>query len=178
MSRIFSALILVMTLMACAAWSGSARAAGIYDERTVWLDDQAQPFSMLSLSGTPTVLTFAYGACRRVCASSLRTMQQVQALADQRHLQMNFVVVGLDPAQDRPDDWAQYRAERGLMRPNWQFLTGTGGAIRQIAQRLGVRYWRYGEHTMHDFRIVLLSTEGSVIRTLDDAGQPLERLLP
>ena len=120
----------------------------------------------------------AYGACRRVCSTSVRVMQQVQALADERHLTVNFVVVGVDPAEDRPADWAQFRASRGLTRPNWQFLTGTDAAIYRLAQRLGVHYWRYGEHTMHDYRIVLLSTEGEVVRAVDDAGQPLDRLLP
>jgi len=164
--------------IAASAWSPGAHAGGLYDQRAVWLDDQAHAFSMHALSGTPTVLTLAYGACRRVCASSLRVMQQVQALADERHLQLSFVVVGLDPTEDRPGDWAQYRATRGLTRPNWQFLTGSNTAVHQLAQRLGVHYWRYGEHTMHDFRIVLLSADGAVIRTVDDTSQPPERLLP
>jgi cytochrome oxidase Cu insertion factor (SCO1/SenC/PrrC family) len=167
-----------LAIVPAAFWPAASRAAGVYDEHANWLDDREQPFSLRSLNGTPTVLTMAYGACQRVCAASVRMMQQVQALADQRQLQLTFVVVGIDPAEDRPADWAQYRADRGLTRANWHFLTGADATVHRLARRLGVRYWRYGEHTMHDFRIVLLSADGEVVRAVDDTGQPLERLLP
>ncbi|WP_372527412.1 SCO family protein [Piscinibacter sp.] len=143
-----------------------------------WLDDRAQPYKLESLHGAPTILTMAYGACRRVCSTSLRVMQSVQALADERHLRMNFVVVGIDPHEDTPADWAAFRIERKLNRPNWQFLSGDEASTRQLAQQLGVRYWRYGEHTMHDFKIVLLSPEGRVVRSIDTYDQSPASLLP
>ena len=60
----------------------------------------------------------AYGACRRVCAANLRVLEQLQRLADERKAALNFVVFGLDPSQDRPADWAAYRAERKLTALN------------------------------------------------------------
>jgi cytochrome oxidase Cu insertion factor (SCO1/SenC/PrrC family) len=105
-------------------------------------------------------------------------MEQVQALADARHIRLNFVVVGLDPEADKPEDWAVYRADRGLTRPNWQFLTGDEASTRQLARRLGVRYWRYGEHTLHDLRIVLLSDAALPLRQVASFDDRLETLLP
>lgn len=168
----------VTAITATAAWADAVWAADLYDGLPPWLDDQSHSYSLLALRGTPAVMTLAYGACRRVCSGSLRVMEQVQALADQRHVALNFVVVGLNAAEDKPADWAQLRLERHLSRPNWQFLSGPDPAIRRLAQRLGVRYWHYGEHTMHDFRIVLLSADGAIVRTMDAVDQPLERLLP
>jgi hypothetical protein len=43
---------------------------------------------------------------------------------------------------------------------------------------LGVHYWRYGEHTMHDFRIVLLSPQGQVLRAINAFDEDLAALLP
>ena len=143
-----------------------------------WLDDQAQGYRLEALHGTPTVLTMAYGACRRVCSTSLRMLETLQSVADQRHIALNFVVVGIDPGQDRPADWADFRAERKLTRTNWQFLTGDEQSVRHMANRLGVRYWRYGEHTMHDFKIVLLSVDGKVVRSIDRFDQDVAVLLP
>ena len=120
----------------------------------------------------------AYGACRRICSTSLRLLEQLQALADERHAKLNIVVVGLDPSQDRPADWAEYRAERKLSRANWQFLSGDEASTRRLANRLGVHYWRYGEHTMHDFRIVLLSAQDLPVRYMDKFDQDLALLLP
>jgi cytochrome oxidase Cu insertion factor (SCO1/SenC/PrrC family) len=120
----------------------------------------------------------AYGACRRICSTSLRILQDVQALADERHLSLNFVVIGLDPAQDKPSDWAAFRAERKLGRPNWVFLSGDAASTALMAQRLGVHYWRYGEHTMHDFKIVLLSPQGQVLRSMAAFDESPSLLLP
>ncbi len=159
-------------------WSDSARAQDLYRTEGRWLDDQSHSFRLEQLRGTPTVVTMAYGACRRVCSTSLRVLEQLQALADERHATINVVVIGLDPSQDRPADWAGYRAARKLNRANWQFLSGDEASTRRIANRLGVRYWRYGEHTMHDFKVVLLSAEGAPVRSIDSFDQELAVLLP
>ncbi len=166
-----------VVLVWCALLSASW-AQDLYRQPGLWLDDRARPFELTALRGRPTVLTMAYGACRRVCATSLRVMTQLQSLADERGLDLNFVVVGLSPEQDTPADWAQLRAERHLERANWQFLSGDEGSTRRLARRLAIRYWRYGEHTLHDFRIVMLSDDGRLIRQLDAADQPLASLLP
>jgi protein SCO1 len=157
---------------------GNACAQSLYQTEGRWLDDQSRSYRLEQLRGTPTVVTMAYGACRRVCSTSLRVLERLQALADERHTPINIVVVGLDPGQDRPSDWAEYRAERKLRRPNWQFLSGDEASTQRLAARLGVRYWRYGEHTMHDFRIVLLSHEGVPLRIMDKFDQELALLLP
>ena len=157
---------------------GSAWAQDLYQTDGRWLDDQSHAYRLELLRGTPTVMTMAYGACRRVCSTSLRVLERLQAMADARHAKLNIVVVGLDPSQDRPADWADYRAERKLNRPNWQFLSGDETSTRRLATRLGVRYWRYGEHTMHDFRIMLLSAQGLEVRSIDKFDQDLALLLP
>jgi protein SCO1/2 len=168
----------VLAALVLFAGLGSACAQDIYRTGGRWLDDQARVYRLEELRGTPTVVTMAYGACRRVCSTSLRVLERLQALADERHTTVNIVVVGLDPGQDRPADWAEYRAERKLNRPNWQFLSGDEASTRHLASRLGVRYWRYGEHTMHDFRIVLLSAQGLTVRSMDQFDQELALLLP
>jgi protein SCO1 len=151
--------------------------ASVFNASGPWLDDRNQPFRADTLHGTPAVVSMAYGACRRVCSTSLRMLEQLQGLADARGVALNFVVIGLDPAQDRPADWAAYRAERKLHRANWKFLSGDSASTARIAQRLGVRYWRYGEHTMHDFRIVLVSGQGRVVTSLTTPDQGLATLL-
>jgi cytochrome oxidase Cu insertion factor (SCO1/SenC/PrrC family) len=157
---------------------GLAWAQDVYRSGGRWLDDVGRPYRLDALYGTPTVITMAYGACHRICATSLRMMEELQGLADARHHAVNFVVVGLDPQADRPSDWAAYRSERGLLRPNWEFLSGDEASTRQLARQLGIRYWRYGEHTLHNLRIVLLSPEGRPQRSIDAFDQSIETLLP
>lgn len=163
--------------LALAAGAGAARAQDLYRLPGAWVDEAAQPYALERLYGRATVLTMAYGACRQVCSTSLRMMEQLQALADERGLELNFVVVGLDPAQDRPSDWAAYRAAHRLERANWHFLSGSADATRRLARRLGVRAWRYGDHLMHDLRIVLLSPQAQPLRTISSFDERLETLL-
>jgi len=159
-------------------WVAVAQAQDIFLTTGQWRDDRSQGFQLQALRGAPALVTMAYGACRRVCSTSLRLLEQLQALADQRHVAVNFVVIGIDPTQDRPADWADYRAEHKLNRPNWQFLSGDEASIRQMANQFGVHYWRYGEHTLHDFKIMLLSADGRILRSIDRPDQDVAVLLP
>jgi len=168
----------VTVAVAAAGAMGGAVAQDMFRPAGQWQDDQGQPYRLEALYGAPTVITMAYGACRRVCSTSLRMMEQVQQLADARQLKLNFLVIGLDPRADRPEDWAQLRAERHLTRSNWHFLSGDEASTRQLARRLGVHYWRYGEHTLHDLRIVLLSAQAQPLKTVDAFDQAAETLLP
>jgi cytochrome oxidase Cu insertion factor (SCO1/SenC/PrrC family) len=163
------------SVLACTA--APATAQDLLRDRSAWLTDQALPFSLEALRGRATVITMAYGACRRICSTSLRLMESLQALADQRGLDLNFVVIGLSPAQDKPADWAAFRAERKLSRANWQFLSGDAAATRHMAQQLGVHYWLYDEHVMHDFRIVLVSPTGQFVRSMDNFDDSLPLFL-
>jgi protein SCO1 len=177
MLRLLHAVTLIALLLAAAGVRAQG-GDGVYAAPARWLDDRGHTFELKSLQGRWTVVTMAYGACRRICSTSLRTLETVQALADARQQALSFVVVGLDPTQDKPADWAQLRQERRMTRANWHFLSGDTEGTRALAQQLGVRYWRYGEHTMHDFRIVLLNPQGQLVRSLGSFNDPAEQLLP
>lgn len=172
--RQLSRLLAVALLSACAAsW-----AQGLYGLPGTWRDDQGKPFRWDALKGSHSVVNMAYGACRRVCSASLRMMEQLQGLADARRVDLNFIVVGIDPELDHPADWAAYRVDHKLARRNWQFLTGDRASTERLAARLGVRYWHYGDHVMHDFRLSLLGPDGRLVATLRAPDEDLAMLLP
>jgi protein SCO1/2 len=168
-------LAIAVALLGC---FGAVAAQDLYRSAGRWIDDQGHDYRLESLYGTPAIVTMADGACRRVCSTSLRMMEQLQALAEARHERLNFVVLSLDPEADRPADWAAYRAEHPTMRANWFFLTGDEVSTRQFARRLGTRYWRYGEHVVHDLRIVRVSPQGQPLRRIDRFDQDLSTLFP
>ena len=155
-----------------------AYAQGLYSPAGVWLDDQGRTFNWQGLRGDYSVVNLAYGACRRVCSTSLRIMEQVQRSADARRLSLNFIVVGIDPELDRPADWAAFRVDHKLTRGNWQFLSGDRSSIQRLANRLGVRYWHYGDHVLHDFRIVLVAPDGRLVAALNAPDEDPRALLP
>jgi len=88
----------------------------------------------------------------------------MQVILDQHKIDANFVIIGLDPKSDKPADWRDYRAMRHITRNNWQFLSGSPTGIKDVAGQLGINYWSYHEHILHDFMIVLLDSEGNIIK--------------
>lgn len=174
--RIVGFVVSVCVLVA-GGWAGQAVARDIYSQSR-WLDDQGQPYDVGALHGRYSVATLAYGACRRVCSTSLQLMQRLQTMADAKHVALTFLVFGIDPEQDKPADWAQLRRDRHLQRANWAFLSGDARAVDRVAHDLGVHYWRYGEHTLHDFKIVLLAPSGEIVRSIESFDQDLSVLLP
>lgn len=169
---------LILGSAALAASPSAAFAQGIYAVRGPWVDDRGQAFDLASLRDSYTVVTMAYGACRRVCSLSLRVVEQIAAIADRRQLALHVLVVGIDPSQDKPADWAALRAERGAAWRGIEVVSGTPASTRRLAQQLGVHYWRYGEHTMHDFKVVLISPEGRIVGEMTRFGDDLAALLP
>jgi cytochrome oxidase Cu insertion factor (SCO1/SenC/PrrC family) len=139
----------------------------IYGSPGPWIDDRKRAFELQSLRGSWTIATMAYGACQRVCSTSVRVIEALHRDARARGLPVQFLVIGLDPAEDKPGDWADYRAAHRLFDPSFKFLCGTPAAVNEVAGRLGMRYWRYGEHVMHDFRIVLVAPTGRVVASMN-----------
>ncbi|MEO8310612.1 MAG: SCO family protein [Caldimonas sp.] len=155
-----------------------AHSQSVYAIRGPWIDETEKSVQLETLAGTYTVMTMAYGACQKVCSTTVRRVRQLHDLADQRRLSLNFVVIGLDPVADKPADWAAFRVEQRFAAADTHFISGTPAATQRIARSMGVRYWRYGEHTLHDFRIVLVSPAGRIVRAVDHFDDDIASLLP
>lgn len=171
MKKLLAALAFACALPMQAAGAGTRWLQG------EWLDDQGRRAQLEALDGAPLIVTMAYGSCQRVCSSVLRTMKVLQTEADRRRQAVQFVVIGLDPTQDTPADWAAFRRDHGLSRTNWHFLSGRAADVARLARWLNLRYWRYGEHVLHDYRIVSLAPGGLVRGSLETPDQDPYRLL-
>jgi cytochrome oxidase Cu insertion factor (SCO1/SenC/PrrC family) len=167
---------LVLVLLACCA--SSVCAQGVYSVRGDWIDDHGRHQSLEDWRGSYTVVTMAYGACHRVCSTSLRVVHDIALAAALRHVVLKQVVVGLDPLEDKPADWAALRDERKPWFDDVTFLSGTESSTQDLARRVGVKYWRYGGHVMHDFRIVLVAPDGRIAKVMDKFDEDPSALLP
>ncbi len=132
-----------------------------------FVDENGQKLRLQQLAGAHTIVAMEYTACRFVCTINWRKLVEIQAEADKRKLPLKFVVISIDPANDTPELWREYRRARGLLRSNWTFVTGNRAATDAVAAHLGVRWWLYNENIMHDFRIVRLNEQGARVRTMD-----------
>jgi cytochrome oxidase Cu insertion factor (SCO1/SenC/PrrC family) len=173
MQRAFS--LVLAALIGTAFWS-AACTAGILDVGGTWVDDSGKAVSLSAWQGRYTVLTMSTGACQKICSTTLRRMEELQSVADQRHLRVEFLVIGLDPRNDTPKAWREYRARHKLVRENWHFVGGDDNETRRVAGMLGISYWFYDEHLLHDFKIVLIAPDGTIQRALAWSDDRPERL--
>jgi len=168
---------LVSAGLGVAAARAGAATPRVWQLGGLWRDDQDRPVTFDAWRGRPALLTMAYGSCRRVCSTTLRLLQHAQAQADARGLDLEVVVVSLDPTVDTPAAWRQFRAERGLQRANWHFLGGSPALTRRVAALLELRYWVYDEHVLHDFRIAAVDPAGRIVARMDWVDDPVDALL-
>jgi protein SCO1/2 len=171
-----SALVIAVTVAPVAAGASGATTAYLYRAPLQWTDDTGRNVALADWKGGPVIITMAYSSCRRTCSSTLIRLQEIQRVLDAKGRSAQFVVVTYDPETDDPQTWAQYRRTRNLTRPNWHFLTGSRADTRRIARLLGLDFWMYDNHVMHDFKIIVLDGNGAVDKEIGFAPVDFERL--
>lgn len=156
-------------LVALAVWGGApahAESFSVYEIKTPFIDDRGRSVSLRDWSGRPAIVTMEYANCRFICSITLQRLKDVQVAADRAGRRYDFIVLSLDPKNDTPAEWTRYRQTRELGRDNWRFLTAPVADTPALARQLGVRYWLYDEHIMHDFRLLRLDAAGRIVKLM------------
>jgi cytochrome oxidase Cu insertion factor (SCO1/SenC/PrrC family) len=143
----------------------------------VWRDDRDQMLQLPELHGRRIFVTMAYATCHRICPMTMARLADIQSDLDARGTSAEFLIVSYDPRNDDSAAWRRYRADHGLARKNWHFLTGTSADTQRLARLLGFEFWNYDEHVMHDYRIVALNGDGGLRGAIDSAHSDWRALL-
>lgn len=168
---------LMFFILLCLAPPLWAAGQDLYGLPYAFTDDRGRAVHLSDWRGKPAVLTMEYANCRFICSITLQRMRDIQDEADRRGQELEFLIVSIDPENDTPEAWTQYRKKRGLNRDNWHFLTAGVKETRAFAALLGIKYWYYDEHLMHDFRIIRLDSEGRVDKMIDAYDAKPDELL-
>jgi protein SCO1 len=168
-----------MLIALAASMSGPAWCApfSFYSLPYSFIDDQAKTVQLSEWRGKPMIVTMEYSNCRFMCTTTFSKMRAIQAAADNRKIQIDFVIVSLDPKNDTPQAWRQYKISREVDRPNWHMLTGTDDITREFSRYIGIKYWSMDEHILHDFKIVRLNAQGEIEKEITDYSDEPDTLL-
>lgn len=143
-----------------------------------WLDSDGRELRLSTLRSPLIAMTMAFTTCRRVCSTTTHVLSELQKRLDAMKIDADFVVVGIDPANDSPAEWRAYRSRRNLTRDNWHFLSGDVDSTRKVAHGLGLDFWIYDEHIVHDFRIELFDARWQPLGAVEwDDADRLESIL-
>ncbi len=133
------------------------------------VDEQARPVQpRLLLADHPGLLLFSYGRCHNACPGMVELLARRLAAVPSAPA-TEVLVVSIDPAET-PAMAARYKsldAGRLPLQPaRWHYLTGDGGAVRQLAESAGFRY-RYDaaeDQYDHPAGLVVLAPDGRYTR--------------
>lgn len=169
--------LLVVLALWLAGGSVAQARPSLFSIQEAWLDEHGQPVRLSQWRGKPAVVAMEYSACRFVCSVYWRRLVELQRQADQRGLDLQFLILSIDPENDAPALWREYRKARELTRNNWHFLTTSRPVTTRAAGLLGVRWWYDEGHLMHDFRITRLDADGAPGATVTGFNDSLDPLL-
>lgn len=131
------------------------------------MDDSGKTVFLSNWKGKNVVMSMAYSTCKKFCPLTIRQLLAIQKRYDEQKIDAEFIVISYDPSNDTPQSWEEYRKLHNITRSNWHFLTGNQESTKIVSQLLGMDYWLYDEHVMHNFKIVRLNALGEIDKTLD-----------
>ena len=149
----------------------------VYNVPYPFVNDRGETVHLSDWRGKPMILTMEHSTCRFSCAISISKLKAIQALADQKKMQIDFMIISIDPRNDTPETWRQFRQSRDEERSNWHLLTGSAATTDMIANLLGIKYWYMDEHVLHDFKIMRLNADGQIVRMITDYDDDTAALL-
>lgn len=158
---------LLVVFAALVATNTTAAEPSLYASAIRLIDDRGRSTTLAAWRGKPAIVTMEYSDCRFICSITLQRMKDVQAAADAVGRRFEFIILSLDPRNDTPEAWTRYRRSRELDRDNWSFLTASAADTPALARALGVTYWVYDGHIMHDLRLLYLDAEGRIVKVMD-----------
>lgn len=167
-------LLAVATLMSCPALCAPF---SFYTLPYAFTNDQAKTVHLSEWRGKPLILTMEYSNCRFMCTTTFSKLKAMQEIADHKKLQIDFMIISLDPKNDTPQAWKQYRVSRDVDRSNWHLLTGSEATTQEFAALMGIKYWYVDEHILHDFKIVRLNVKGEIEKMITDFDDKPDFLL-
>jgi len=155
----------------------SALAANLWQLEDEFVDEYGTRARLSHWAGAQTVVAMEYSACKFVCTVNWRRLQDIQAEADRQKIALNFLIISIDPKNDSPAAWRDYRKVRDLNRSNWNFVTGNRKATDRVVASLGVKWWLFDDSIMHDFKVLRLNPAGQALAVMDNFDDPVARFL-
>ena len=158
------------------------------------INQDAKSIRLSDYRGKALLLTFIYTRCPYPDQCTLmsnnfgqieRQLGQDPALYAQTHL----LSISIDPDYDDPKVLRSYGAahtERYESETfvHWEFATGTGEQVKQIAQFFGLNYFPEKDQIIHALRTAIVSPDGKVVKIYegnnwktDDVVEELKKTL-
>jgi len=138
------------------------------------LNQDAKPIRIANYRGKALLLTFIYTRCPfpDQCTLMSNNFAQIERQLGQDpelYARTHLLSISIDPGYDDPKVLRSYGAahtERYEKETfvHWEFATGTGEQVRQIAQYFGLTYFPENDQIIHALRTAIVTPDGKVAK--------------
>jgi len=138
----------------------------------VFNDEKGNPVRLKQLIHHPAVLVLVYYHCPDVCSTLLLSVTRVlNQLPGDPGKEYQVVSISFDETE-KPDLALQRKKiylnmmDKPFPEEAWRFLTGDKENILQLTDAVGFQFRREGKDFLHPVSLVILSSNGKIIRYL------------
>ncbi|MCH2613805.1 MAG: SCO family protein [Opitutales bacterium] len=143
------------------------------------LDHRGNIVTSDDLLGRSLVMNFIFTRCpdANMCPLSTSKMGQLQKLAKEADLPVNFVSVSMDPEFDTPGVLRQYAKAYGIEGDDFYFVTGPKPAVLNLLRSYGVTAIEKVDTIMHSLATLLIDQNGEILMRSDKSAWEPETFL-
>ncbi len=138
-------------------------------------DENGHPVTLRQLIHTPTILALVYLHCPNVCSLLLQNLADaLNRLPSEPAKDYTVLSISFDETE-KPSLALERKKmylkmiERPFPADAWRFLTGDRQAILQLTDAAGFRFRRVGDDFEHPVGLIILTSDGKIIRYLNGA---------
>lgn len=144
------------------------------------VNQDAKPIRMNNYRGKTLLLTFIYTRCPfpDQCTLMSNNFAQIERQLGQDpelYAKTHLLSISIDPDYDDPKVLRSYGAAHSERYENetfvhWEFATGTGEQVREIAQFFGLTYFPEKDQIVHALRTAIVTPDGRVAKIYSGNG--------
>jgi protein SCO1/2 len=142
--------------------AAAAPSPSVFERPWIWSDEGGTPVALSRWRGNLLVVTLFFTSCTTTCPVTVDKLLRLGDTFRREGRAATFVLVTLDPSNDKPAELRRFKTARGLP-PDWHLLRGNDQETRELADFLGIRIMNEDSHIVHDGRIVFLDPQGRLL---------------
>ena len=97
---------------------------------------------------------------------TVKKLKELQTFLDKSGEKYEIILVSLDPENDTAGDVATFRKRNKIENKDWHFIAADLEKTKVLTKQVGVEFWQYHDHIMHDFRI-LAYRSGKLVKDIN-----------
>ncbi len=138
------------------------------------LNQDARPIRIANYRGKALLLTFIYTRCPypdqcTLMSNNFAEIERQLGQDAELYARTHLLSISIDPGYDDPKVLRSYGAAHTERYENetfahWEFATGTGEQVKDIAQYFGLTYFPEKDQIIHALRTAVIGPDGKVVK--------------